>query len=91
LVWVGITIVVLGIFIIALSELLFIGVLLAGIGVIVIFANQAKEPKVTESLSVNKDDAHGRDPVLHYEVTKGHFGDPSKQSLTYKGKKTRWR
>jgi hypothetical protein len=37
------------------------------------------------------DDARGRDPVLHYEVTKGKFGDSSRQSLSYSGKKTRWK
>jgi hypothetical protein len=36
-------------------------------------------------------DRQRRDPVLHYEATKGNSGDPKRQSLTYSGKKIRWR
>jgi hypothetical protein len=87
----GLILLILSVVIIPSSGLFLIGFFLVGAGAIVIFTNQAKEPRVSESQQVNNDDAHGRDPVLHYEVTKGHFGDSSKQSLTYSGKKTRWR
>jgi len=92
---IGIILLVLGI-IILFSDLFFIGILSAVIGALFILATTAKEPKVAQShqsqnQQINNDDAHGRDPVLHYEVTKGHFGDSSKQSLSYQGKKTRWR
>jgi type III secretory pathway component EscV len=100
LVIIGIILLVLGI-IIFFSELFFIGILLAVIGALFILANTAKEPKVAQSQQHqiqecqsphgNHDNASKRDPVLDYEVKKGHFGDPSKQSLTYVGKKTRWR
>lgn len=39
----------------------------------------------------NNDDNHGRDPVLHYEVTNGKFGNSSRQSLSYSRKKARWK
>jgi membrane protein implicated in regulation of membrane protease activity len=77
--------------------LAWIGILLAIIGLIILFSNLGQEYPSTktqrpaERQNVNNDDTHGRDPVLHYEVTKGHFGNSQKQSLTYSGKKTRWR
>ncbi len=49
-----------------------------------------ENPGINEKYSDLKE-SDGRDPALHYEVTKGKFGNNSRQSLTYKGKKTRWR
>jgi hypothetical protein len=49
------------------------------------------QKKVANNQIKKSDDSGGRDPVLHYEVTKGKSGDPNRQSLSYSGKKTRWR
>ena len=54
------------------------------------FLKSTKKPRYQQS-NKKSDDARGRDPVLHYEVTKGKFGDSSRQSLSYSGKKTRWK
>jgi hypothetical protein len=52
------------------------------------------KPRFSESQqTINKkfNNAASRDPVLHYEVTKGKFGDSSRQSLSFSGKKARWK
>jgi hypothetical protein len=73
------------------------GILLVIIGLIIIFSNlgqkypSTKTQRRAERQNVNNDDTDGRDPVLDYEVKKGHFGNSQKQSLTYTGKKTRWK
>jgi len=60
-----------------------------------IFSNPAdRKPtarKTNSQSNENDDDNRGRDPVLHYEVTKGKFGNSSRQSLSYSGKKARWK
>jgi len=49
-----------------------------------------KIPGINEKSSV-PEESNGRDPALHYEVTTGQFGNNSRQSITYRGKKTRWK
>jgi len=51
-------------------------------------AKQAQQAPVSKPESKPESN---RDPVLHYEVTKGNFGDSKRQALTYKGKKVRWK
>jgi hypothetical protein len=104
LTFIGIGLIILGFFIFFgffFSEVFYLGIFLGMVGLIFIFVDQEDIPKVAntqqhqiqecQSPGRNHDDSHGRDPVLQYEVSKGHFGDSSKQSLTYQGKKTRWR
>lgn len=93
----GLIIYLIGGYIFPSGILVWVGILLAIIGLIIFFLDldlkypSTKRQKPAEKQQVNNDDTHGRDPVLHYEVTKGHFGNSQKQSLTYSGKKTRWR
>lgn len=71
-----------------------VGILLGIIALIIFLLDVAPSTGVqrpVERQFVDNNDAPGRDPVLHYEVTKGHFGNEQKQCLTYSGKKTRWR
>ena len=73
-----------------------IAILIAVILVIVVylidkFFSKPATRKTSFQSNKNDDDNHGRDPVLHYEVTKGKFGDTSRQSLSYSGKKARWK
>ncbi len=92
-IWVSLVFLILGLLSLFISETFF-GVLFIGIGIILFIAfgeEPVKRNTVAQRQGINNDDTHHRDPVLHYEVTKGHFGDSSKQSLTYSGKKTRWR
>jgi hypothetical protein len=49
-----------------------------------------KIPGINEKSS-DSEESQRIDPALHYEVNNGQFGNNLRQSLTYRGKKTRWR